>query len=140
MQTRSIATALLAASVTTLLLTSCSQQSTDHTAPKPSSSPSATMRDPGAAAPYENACDGKQAVISGDGAPHQIEDCDAVAVVAKGSKVRIGDTKSMVVEGSNNDITVESVESVMLLGSNNTVHVDGDAPTVDDQGQGNRVD
>lgn len=140
MQTRSFTTALLAVSATTLLLTGCSQQSTDHTAADPTPSASATTDDPGAPAPYENACDGKQAVISGDGARHAIEDCDAVAVVAKGSKITIGATKSIVVEGSNNDISVDSVDSVTMLGSNNKVHVDGDAPTVDDQGRGNVVD
>jgi hypothetical protein len=140
MQTRSITAGIVALSATALLLTGCSQQSTDTTATKPTPSASSTTDDPGSAAPYENACDGKQAVISGDGARHKIKDCDAIAVVAKGSKISIGSTKSIVVEGSNNDITVESVDRVTMLGSNNNVHTGGDAPTVDDQGQGNVVD
>ncbi|WP_420363624.1 DUF3060 domain-containing protein [Curtobacterium aetherium] len=140
MQTSRLTATLLAASATALLLAGCSGQPTGHTADTPSPTPSATIDDAGAPAPYDNACDGKQAVISGDSAPHEIDHCDAIAVTTKGSRITIGSTTSMVVEGSNNDITVDSVERITMLGSNNTVHVDGDTPTVDDQGQGNTVD
>jgi hypothetical protein len=144
MQTRGIATAFLALGTTTLLLTGCAQQSTDHVEKKPSTSAtpsaSATPADEYSPAPYDNACDGKQAVISDTAGSQAIEDCEAVAVVSKGSEIVVGTAKSMVVEGSNNDITVASLESLTLLGSNNKVHVAGSAPDVDDQGTGNTVD
>ncbi|GAA1494235.1 DUF3060 domain-containing protein [Curtobacterium herbarum] len=142
MQTRGIAPALLLLlSATALLLTGCSGQSTDHAAEKPTASASASApAGDYTPAPYENACDGEQAVISGTAGKHEIKKCDAVAVASDGGRITVGTARTMVVEGSDNDITVASLESLTLLGSNNAVHVTGDAPSVDDQGDGNTVD
>jgi hypothetical protein len=138
MQTRGITTPLIALSATALLLTGCTRQPTEHASAEPS--PSATTANDSTPAPYDNACDGKQAVVSGTTGRHEIAECDAVAIVSKGSEITVGTARTMVVEGSNNDITVASLESLTLLGSNNRVHVDGDAPTVEDRGTGNTVD
>jgi len=140
MQIRSITTALVALSATALLLTGCSQQPTDTTAKKPSASASSPAPDGIEKPPYDNACDGKQAVISGNGGTHKIEDCEAVAVAASGSDITLGTTKDLMVEGSNNVITLSEAEHVTLLGSNNKVTVQDGSPEVDDQGTGNVVD
>lgn len=141
MQIRGIAPALLFLSATALLLTGCSGESTDHAAEKPTASASASApAGDYTPAPYENACDGEQAVISGTAGKHEIKKCDAVAVASDGGKITVGTARTMVVEGSDNDITVSSLKSLTLLGSNNAVHVTGNAPSVDDQGAGNTVD
>ncbi|MFZ6991398.1 DUF3060 domain-containing protein [Curtobacterium sp. RRHDQ66] len=138
MHTRSITAALLAIGATALLLTGCAQQPTDETTKKPASS--ATAPDGYEKPAYENACDGKQAVISGDGETHKLaKGCDAVSITSSGSKVTTGATKSVMVEGSNNDITLDSADTITLLGTNNTVHVKNGSPEVDDQGTGNTV-
>ena len=131
-----IVTAALAIGVGTALLTGCSS-----TEPEPTATKSVAAPDSQTAAAYDNACDGDQAVLSGDGGRHELpKGCGAVSVVSSGSTITLGDTKSVVVEGSNNGITVESVDDLTLLGSNNTVHVEADEPEVDDQGTGNTVD
>lgn len=141
MRARSLTTALVAVATATVLLTGCSQQSTDHSAKKPTVSTSATPSDGIEKPAYENACDGKQAVISGDGEHHKLaKGCDAVSITSSGSKVTTGATKTVMVEGSNNDITLDSAERITFLGTNNTVHVENGSPEVDDQGTGNTVD
>ncbi len=141
MPIRCSAVALVTATMTALLLTGCSAQQTDPTGgtPTPTATATAPIPDPGAPAAYDNACDGKQAIVSGEHVKRSIDHCDAVAVTAAGSTITIGETGSLVVEGSDNTITVESVESVMLLGSNNKVRVESGTPQVDDQGAGNTV-
>ena len=134
MRSRTIIAAL-AIGVAAAMLTGCSS-TPDH--PEPSATKSVAGK---TAAAYDNACDGDQAVLSGDGGRHELpKGCGAVSVVSSGSTITLGDTKSVVVEGSNNGITVESVDDLTLLGSNNTVHVEADEPEVDDQGTGNTVD
>lgn len=139
MRTRSSAAAIIAITAAALFLTGCSEQSGPV-----SDEPTVT----GSAAPdgvetpaYDNACDGDQAVISGDGEKHDLkEGCAAVSVVAAGSTVTIGETETVMVEGSNNEITVASVDAITLMGSNNTVHVTSGTPEVTDNGVGNSVD
>jgi hypothetical protein len=130
--------------VTTIVLTALALTGCSHSAPTPSPTPtkSAAAAPDGQETPaYENACDGDQAVLSGDGVDHRLpKGCSAVSVVSSGSAITLGPTKSLVVEGDNNDITVESLDAVMLLGTNNDVHVKGDDPEVDDQGTGNTID
>lgn len=124
-----------------LLLTGCSGG-----APSPSTSPTSSSTpvaapDGQTPVPYDNRCDGDQAVISGDGQDHRLpKGCDAVAVTASGSTIVLGSAKDLAVEGSNNDITVDEATTITFLGSNNTVHVASGEPDVDDQGTGNTVD
>ncbi|NII40930.1 uncharacterized protein (DUF2345 family) [Curtobacterium flaccumfaciens] len=136
MRSRTIA-AVIAVGVSATLLAGCSSTSPK---PEPTATKSIAAPDGQTPAPYENACDGKQAVLSGDGTKHELpKGCDAVSVVSSGSTITLGATKSIVVEGSNNDITVESTDDVTLMGSNNKVHVEGDKPEVNDTGTGNTV-
>ncbi|WP_396290046.1 DUF3060 domain-containing protein [Curtobacterium sp. KT1] len=136
-----IITAVLAVGVSAALLTGCSSTPDESDKPEPTATKSVAAPDRETPAPYDNACDGDQAVLSGDGGQHELpKGCDAVSVVSSGSEITLGDTESIVVEGSNNDITVASTKNLLLLGTNNKVHVEGDAPEVDDQGTGNTVD
>lgn len=124
-----------------LLLTGCSSGSPAPTTSPTSSSTSAAAPDGRTPAPYDNHCDGDQAVISGDGQDHRLpKGCDGIAVTASGSTITLGPAKDLAIEGSNNEITVAEADSVILIGSNNKLHVaDGD-PAIEDQGTGNSVD
>jgi hypothetical protein len=133
-----ILTAVLTVGVSAALLTGCSSTPDK---PEPTATKTIAAPDGQTPAPYENACDGDQAVLSGDGQRHKLpKGCDAVSIVSSGSEITLGTTKNIVVEGSNNDVTVKSVGDLTLLGSNNKVHVETGRPQIDDEGTGNTVD
>lgn len=136
--TSRVAIGCIAVAGAALLLSGCAQQQpTADSASKPSTS--ATASTATERAPYDNTCDGAQAVISGDGDAHELGDCATVSIVSAGATVTLGKTKALMVEGSGNQITVTGTEHVTLLGSGNTVTVTGSTPEVDDQGHGNTV-
>ncbi|GAA3340784.1 hypothetical protein GCM10017714_22020 [Curtobacterium pusillum] len=131
--TRSIAATGLAV-IAAFCVTACSQSDAD-TAPEPS--PTATV----AQTQYNECIDGSLQIFddSDNAKPATFGDCDGASIISSERTITLGTVPTLTVEGQKNTITVAGVKTLAVLGDGNTITYQGDAPKVDDQGEGNTI-
>lgn len=117
-----------------LALTACSS---DDASPRPTSTPTSEL----STVTYNECVDGAANIyLEGDEKTYALpEACEGVNVITSDATITLADVSTLVVEGDGNTVTVDTPSVVAFQGSNNSVTYTGDAPQVDDLGEGNTV-
>lgn len=110
--------------------------------PAPSATPTTSTAKP-AQTVYGKCVDGAIQVTAKADVPDpvQVPSCAGVNLITSDATYELDAVQVLTVEASNTKVAIKGAgtTTIALLGSGNTVTYVGDAPTVDDQGEGNSV-